>query len=133
MYAAYDSLSDVWQRFLEGLEARHESVHVHGKDREKSIQQDGKFVTATHPVIRVHPETGRKSLYVNSGFTTKIEGMKNKGKQMLCWNFYFAILNHPIFNAGSAGKKTALLCGTIAVYSIMLFPIIDSQKGWVTE
>jgi len=76
MYAAYEALSSHWQNFLEGLSAVHEYVHVHGRQFKHSNQPDGKFVQAEHPVVRTHPETGRKALYVNGGFTTRIRGMR---------------------------------------------------------
>ena len=76
MYAAYDALSDTWKRFLDPLTAVHESAHVHGRQHERSNRPDGSFVHAEHPVVRTHPETGRKALYVNGAFTTHICGMK---------------------------------------------------------
>lgn len=75
MYAAYDALSDRWQRFLSELTARHESAHVHGRSVTKAQTRAGEFAAAEHPVVRTHPETGRKALYVNSGFTTRINEM----------------------------------------------------------
>ena len=75
MYAAFEALSPTWQSFLEGLDAEHESLHVHGQSYERSQTADGRFVEAVHPVVRTHPETGRKGLYVNTGFTTRIRGM----------------------------------------------------------
>ena len=74
MYAAFEALSDHWRNFLSGLTAVHESAHVHGRYHEKNPDHD--FVMAEHPVVRTHPETGRKALYVNSAFTTRISGMK---------------------------------------------------------
>lgn len=76
MYRAYDALSDLWKDFLSGLTAEHESAHVHGKYRARSLAEDGAFVRSEHPVVRTHPETGRKALYVNSAFTTRIRGMR---------------------------------------------------------
>jgi taurine dioxygenase len=77
MYAAYDALSEPMKRFLEGLTALHESEHVYrGRYAERGVDDSGKvYPKAEHPVIRTHPETGRKALYVNSGFTTKINGL----------------------------------------------------------
>jgi taurine dioxygenase len=79
MYAAYDGLSDTMKAFLNGLQAWHESEHVHGKRYgHKGGMRDGKeilFPKALHPIVRTHPDTGRKCLYVNRNFTTRIEGL----------------------------------------------------------
>jgi taurine dioxygenase len=61
MYKAYEELSPPMREFCEGLTALHDA-DPHG-------QQDK---TAIHPVVRVHPETGRKSLFVNEHFTRRI-------------------------------------------------------------
>ncbi len=78
MYAAWEALSDPWQRFLSGLTAVHESAHVHGGRLGVRAEdtRHGEFAHAEHPVVRTHPETGRRALYVNSAFTTRIRGMK---------------------------------------------------------
>jgi len=91
MYAAYDALSDHWQSFLSGLSAVHESAHVHGRHHDKS--SDHSFVEAQHPVVRTHPETQRKALYVNSAFTTRICGMKaNESRATL--DFLYRHMEH---------------------------------------
>jgi taurine dioxygenase len=71
MYAAYDALSEPMRHFLCGLTAMHESLKsANHQFREK--REDQRFPAAEHPVIRTHPETGRKALFVNRGFTTRI-------------------------------------------------------------
>ena len=77
MYAAHEALSDAMQRLLSGLRARHSGdvFNYITKDdarRRELAKNDG----AVHPVIRTHPVTGRKSLFVNPTFTKAIEGMK---------------------------------------------------------
>lgn len=79
MYAAYDALSKPMQAFLSGLSAWHESEHVlRGTlgHTLKSERQD--YPRSLHPIVRTHPETGRKALFVNSGFTTRIEGLTER-------------------------------------------------------
>ncbi len=91
MYAAYDALSDHWQSFLSGLTAVHESAHVHGRNYGNA--PDHEYVQAEHPIVRTHPETGRKALYVNSAFTTQINGMKaNESRATL--DFLFRHMEH---------------------------------------
>ena len=74
MYAAYDALSDRMKAFLEGLTARHDGeMQYRGRYKDK-VADDSKMVYphADHPVVRTHPETGRKCLFVNPIFTLKI-------------------------------------------------------------
>ena len=107
MYAAYDALSDHWQNFLSGLSAVHESLHVHGQYLDRSLQDDGRFGEAEHPLIRTHPETGRKALYVNSVFTTRISGMQpNESKATL--DFLWRHLEHIDFQCRFAWQPHSI-------------------------
>ena len=74
MYAAYDALSAPITQMLAGLTALHESEHVYrGRYSDRGVEDHGKaYPKATHPVIRTHPETGRKAIFVNRTFTTRI-------------------------------------------------------------
>jgi len=74
MYAAYDALSPPMQQMLSGLTARHESEHVYrGRYSDRGVDDLGKvYPSAVHPVIRTHPETGKKAIYVNRTFTRRI-------------------------------------------------------------
>lgn len=71
MHAAYDALSDTMKSFLQGCTAMHES-RKSANHQFRDPTPDQKFPESEHPVIRTHPETGRKALYVNRGFTTRI-------------------------------------------------------------
>ncbi len=78
MYLAYDTLSDGMKTMLAGLEAVHRSGDVNERYHApfKGMKpKAGEAGTAIHPVIRTHPETGRKSLYVNQGFTKHFKDM----------------------------------------------------------
>jgi len=77
MVAAYETLSPTMQGFLEGLTAEHSTAIL---DEALSkvpnlVRRDGGLPPSHHPVVRVHPETGRKVLFVNSNFTTRIDGL----------------------------------------------------------
>lgn len=74
MYLAYETLSEPIKRLCEGLTALHTSAHVYS--RGAYTRSDKKFPEAVHPVVRSHPVTGRKSLFVNRGFTTRIMELK---------------------------------------------------------
>ena len=80
MYAAYEALSEPMKEFLDGKKAWHESEHVHGQRYgHKGGMRDGEenpFPKALHPIVRTHPVTGRKALFVNCNFTTRIEGLR---------------------------------------------------------
>ncbi len=78
MYAAYDALSDGLKRTLEGMRGVHSSRHVFGVKRGDLDGRIGNYEAATqdavHPVVITHPESGKKALYVNPGFTIGFEG-----------------------------------------------------------
>jgi taurine dioxygenase len=78
MYAAYDALSPPLQRMLAGLTATHGSEHVYrGRYSDRGVDDRGKvYPQAVHPVVRTHPETGRRALYVNRTFTTRINELE---------------------------------------------------------
>ena len=72
MYAAYDALSERMQQYLLGLNAVHDGEHYRGTYANFGIQDKTSYPRAIHPVVRTHPVTGRKALYVNKGFTRRI-------------------------------------------------------------
>ena len=81
MYQAYETLSEGLRRLLDGLRA----VNVAGKPvalqtrqemyQKRATSADVEAVSTSHPVVRTHPETGRRSLYVNLAHTLRFEGM----------------------------------------------------------
>ena len=78
MYRAYETLSAPLRRFLEGLEALHAVANAGKTSYAKELAGKAASQTgqqAVHPVVRVHPETGRKLLFVNEGFTAEILGL----------------------------------------------------------
>ena len=74
MALAYDLLSEPIQRMLEGLTAVHDGALPY-VGAYKTTPPEGGYPRSKHPVVTRHPETGRKILYVNSGFTTRIVGL----------------------------------------------------------
>jgi alpha-ketoglutarate-dependent taurine dioxygenase len=82
---AYESLSEPVQRLVDQLTAVHDGNREWGQYLRRRQGQgnvwDGKVVTelppVEHPVVRVHPETGRKGLFVNPGFTSHIVGLSD--------------------------------------------------------
>ncbi len=74
MYLAYELLSEPMKRFLTGLTAIHDGGMPYVGNY-KSTPPEGGYPRTEHPVVARHPDTGRPLLYVNSGFTTRIEGL----------------------------------------------------------
>ncbi|RRV10218.1 taurine dioxygenase [Pseudomonas sp. v388] len=78
--AAYDALSEPLKRLLDGLTATHditksfpiERFSATAEDLQRYDQAKRRNPPQSHPVIRTHPATERKSLFVNEGFTTRI-------------------------------------------------------------
>lgn len=77
MAAAYDNLSADVRARIDDAVAVHDMVPGFARflDPEKLARLQDRFPPVTHPVVRTHPETGRRTLYVNSSFTTHIVGM----------------------------------------------------------
>lgn len=78
--AAYEGLSERFRAMLDGLTAEHDMIksfpaHRFARTPEEKVRWDEariKNPPLIHPVIRTHPVTGRKGLFVNEGFTTRI-------------------------------------------------------------
>ncbi|ETN44609.1 uncharacterized protein HMPREF1541_10279 [Cyphellophora europaea CBS 101466] len=84
---AYDRLSPTMQKFLETLEAVHSGTRQNLlSNKTNLVRRPG--IDTIHPVVRKHPVTGRKALWVNQEYTTKIVGMK-KAESDLLLNFLF--------------------------------------------
>ena len=76
MYAAYEALSDRMKAYLDGLTALHDGENAYrGTYANYGVKDKPQYPRAEHPVVRTHPVTGRKLLFVNSGFTTRIIGI----------------------------------------------------------
>jgi alpha-ketoglutarate-dependent taurine dioxygenase len=96
MYAAYEGLSDGLKATLDGLRACHSSRHVFGAEAHarrgdlKGRIGNPELATqdAVHPVVIRHPETGRKALYVNPGFTLRFEGWTEEESRPLLAYLY---------------------------------------------
>lgn len=77
MGAAYDGLTDEWKERIDGLHAIHDYMlafsHQVPEDQQAVMRE--KYPLVRHPVVRTHPVTGRKLIFVNGYFTSHIEGM----------------------------------------------------------
>jgi len=77
MYAAYEGLPDDLRARIDGLVAVHDHVSSFGHQVPPEQREEirARFPPVEHPVVRTHPETGRKLLYVNRFFTNHIVGL----------------------------------------------------------
>ncbi|MEQ9334557.1 TauD/TfdA family dioxygenase [Thalassobaculum sp.] len=109
-YLAYETLSAPLRNFLDGLSA----VHISGKGAVQKTRTDmmkhssaglkGDELVSRHPVVRTHPETGRKALYVNVAHTTHFEGMTEEESQPIL-DFLFRHQVKPEFTCRFRWKK----------------------------
>ena len=90
MYAAYDALSAPLRGLLDGLTATHDltmtltrAIADGNSDADLGAMQAA-WPAVHHPVVRTHPETGRRALFVNGNFTTHIDGLTaNESRALL--------------------------------------------------
>ena len=85
MYGAYEALSDGMKEMLEDLRAMHSARRSYGTGGRFTANPNLTRMTVrpgpeadaevAHPIVRTHPETGRKALYVNFVYTVRLEGM----------------------------------------------------------
>src|SRR5579862_5370720 len=95
MYLAYETLSPGMRRLLDGLVAVNSSAKADVTKTREDRMRDGaradarKDYEAQHPVVRTHPETGRKALYVNGGHTVRFGDISEAESEGLL-HFLFA-------------------------------------------
>lgn len=99
-YLAYETLSAGLQRTLEGLVGVNTSTKAAAsktrEDRMRAAGEELKVLAGEHPVVRTHPETGRKALYVNAGHTAAFRGWSEEESRPLL-EYLFAHQVQPEF------------------------------------
>lgn len=94
MYAAYDGLTDEVKAKIEGKNALHDFAHFRvamrkrGKTEAEIEAFNKAYPTVEHPIVRTHPETKRKAIYVNAAFTQHIVGMEQGESNALLRHLY---------------------------------------------
>jgi taurine dioxygenase len=120
MYAAYEALSDGLKQTLAGLRAVHSSRHVFGVVREdmkgRYRNPEAAVQDAVHPVVITHPESRRKALYVNPGFTLRFDGWSDEESRPLL-EFLYRHAARPEF-----GTRFVWQAGSIAFW--------DNRSTW---
>ncbi|KAL9087502.1 MAG: hypothetical protein Q9165_006613 [Trypethelium subeluteriae] len=85
-YAAYEKLSPEFRKIIDGRKAVYRSAHPY-LDRENP-NAGPKFIERTHPLVRVHPATGWKALWVNRAMTVRIEGFDKAESDLILGYLY---------------------------------------------
>jgi len=105
MYLAYESLSDGMKDMLQGMNALHNAARSYGTKNSRQTARneagsrsmqvrtgDDAERTVSHPVVRTHPESGRKGLFVNQVFTQRFDGWtEEESRPLLQWLFAHAV------------------------------------------
>jgi taurine dioxygenase len=100
MATVYDTMSDVLRSMVDGLEAIHDFQNFRTlfskspEDQAKLKRMEELYPNPTHPVVRTHPVSGRKGLFVNPQFTIQIKGMKPKESRALL-DLLFSLVHVP--------------------------------------
>ena len=107
--AAYDALSEPMKAFLEPLTAIHSGEHVYrGRYKGQGVDDTGKtYPEARHPIVRTHPVTGRKSLFVNMAFTTRIPEL-SKGESDSILKYLTEFIARPEFQVRFKWAKNSV-------------------------
>ncbi|MEO0872129.1 MAG: TauD/TfdA family dioxygenase [Pseudomonadota bacterium] len=121
MHLAYERLSEPMKRHCESLIAVHDIARVFAKRLGKAPEDlHDKFPPQRHPVIRTHPETGERAIYVNIAFTSHIEGLSERESQWLLDHLYSTAKDAEIqcrfrWQAGSIAFWDNRVCQHLAV------------------
>lgn len=106
LFAAYDALSDRMKAYLDGMQAEHRTIKAFGDDIRSNLWKDeagrkrfeqlSALPPAVHPAIRTHPVSGRKALFLNEGYTTRLLGV-DRAESDAVLGYLFAHLRTPEF------------------------------------
>ena len=138
MYGAYDTLSDDLKSKVEGRKAMHSYLERFmamrsidrshkGKDKfELDEEQKKSFAPVLHPIVRTHPESGRKALYVNRVRTHRFKGMTEEESKPLL-EFLFEHSHRPEFTCRFRWKK-----GSVAFWDnrCLLHKALNDYPGY---
>jgi|TARA_B100000959_G_scaffold30539_1_gene29163 taurine dioxygenase len=111
---AYEQLSKKMKNFLSKLQAVHSIVMTNTKEEILSEQGLSRFAKmqkalppVEHPVIKIHPETGKKCIYVNEAFTSHITGLNHNESDSLL-DFLYKHLHNPDFQCRFIWEKNSI-------------------------
>ncbi|MDH3580954.1 MAG: TauD/TfdA family dioxygenase [Hyphomicrobiales bacterium] len=120
MFLAYETLSDGLKETLDGMQAVHSASRAYGlNSRTTQRHKDGSGISmkvragedaeaeVTHPVVRTHPETGRKLLFVNANFTQRFVGWSDEESVPLL-TFLWEHATQPAFTCRFQWRKGSI-------------------------
>ncbi|KAJ6513077.1 alpha-ketoglutarate-dependent sulfonate dioxygenase [Mycena sanguinolenta] len=107
-YALYSSFSPGFQQYLEGLTAVHSAVAQADGARAAGLPVRREPIETIHPVVRVHPVTGWKSIYVNPGFTRRIVGLPKAESDAILSLIFHQISENPDFQVRFKWEKNSI-------------------------
>ena len=113
MYMAYDALSDGMKRMLGAMTAHHCAYPAYSRDYMDAAggiaytDAEPRDFSATHPVVRTHPETGRRALFVNGSYTRRFTDMTEAESQPLL-KYLYEHAARPEFTCRFAWEKGSL-------------------------
>jgi taurine dioxygenase len=116
-FAAYDGLSDAMKTFVSGLSCTHSLLKYytpifarwpHGDAKKAEFQEH--YPPISHPLVRTHPKSGRKGLFVNKFFTDKVDGVSRAESDAIL-RFLFETIETPEYCARLRWKV-----GTLAIW-----------------
>ena len=97
MYAAYEALSDRMKTYLDSMVAEHDGEeNYRGTYKNFGVEDKAVYPKAEHPVVRTHPVTGKKALYVNRGFTRRLLGVP-RDESYAILSYLYAHSESPLF------------------------------------
>ena len=108
MYAAYEALSDRMKAYLEGLKAVHDGEGVYrGLYKNFGVADKPQYPRSEHPVVRTHPVTGKKRLFVNRGFTRGLVGVpRDEGDAIL--RYLYEHMENPLFQCRFRWRENSI-------------------------
>jgi taurine dioxygenase len=108
MYAAYESLSERMKSYLDGLTALHDGEPIYrGLYANYGVADRPSYPHAEHPVVRTHPVTAKKALYVNSGFTRHIIGIPGDESTAIL-RYLYRHAENPLFQCRFRWSENAI-------------------------
>lgn len=108
MYAAYESLSDRMKAYLADLTAVHDGESVYrGLYKNSNVAEKEQYPRAIHPVVRTHPVTGKKGLYVNRGFTRSLVGVPRDESDAIL-RYLYEHMENPLFQCRFRWRENSI-------------------------
>ncbi|PPQ75251.1 hypothetical protein CVT24_007429 [Panaeolus cyanescens] len=107
-YALYSSLSPAMQQYLEGLTAVHSAVAQAEGNRAAGLPVRRQEIETIHPLVRVHPATGWKAVYVNPGFTRRLVGIPKAESDAILKFLFRQISENPDFQVRFSWEENSV-------------------------